>query len=193
MNESDNDNDTAILDEDVTQQDGGAPATPLEPAQPGDGGAGDGDPPDVIEEPEQPDPEPPDIRRFAIVADGTVVNVTEADLPYGEAQGWIESDTAGIGWLYADGEFTPPEPQPEPVPQACTRRQGRLALLQAGHLDAVEDAIAAITDPTERRAAQIEYEADTWQRSNQFLISMWAHLGGTEAELDDLFRTAVTL
>lgn len=189
------DNDTAILDEDVTQPGDSVPATQLEPAQSADGGAGGDEPPtddtDVTGDPEPPSP--PDIRRFAIVDGGTVVNVTEADLPYGLAQGWIESDTAGIGWLYADGEFAPPAPQPEPVPQACTRRQGRLALLHAGHLDAVEDAIAAITDPTERRAAQIEYEADTWQRGNQFLQGMWAALGGTEDELDDLFRLAVTL
>ena len=42
-------------------------------------------------------------------------------------------------------------------------------------------------------AAQIEYEADTWERSNAFLQQMWAGLGGTPEQLDDLFRMAVTL
>lgn len=79
------------------------------------------------------------------------------------------------------------------VPQSCTRRQGRLALLQAGQLDAVETAIAAITDPVQRMSAQIEYEADTWERGNAFLQAMWAQLGGTPGELDDLFMSAVTL
>ena len=79
------------------------------------------------------------------------------------------------------------------VPQSCTRRQGRLALLQAGQLDAVETAIAAITDPVQRMSAQIEYEADTWERANAFLQAMWAQLGGTPDELDDLFMSAVTL
>lgn len=79
------------------------------------------------------------------------------------------------------------------VPQSCTRRQGRLALLQAGHLDAVETAIAAITDPVQRMSAQIEYEADTWERANAFLQAMWAQLGGTPDELDELFMSAVTL
>lgn len=79
------------------------------------------------------------------------------------------------------------------VPQSCTRRQGRLALLQAGQLDAVETAIAAITDPVQRMSAQIEYEADTWERGNAFLQAMWAQLGGTPGELDDLFMLAVTL
>ena len=79
------------------------------------------------------------------------------------------------------------------VPPKVTRRQGRLALLAHGHLDDVEAVIDAIADPAERRAAQIEYEADTWERSNAFLQSMWAQLGGTPAQLDDLFRLAVTL
>src|SRR5699024_1523488 len=51
--------------------------------------------------------------------------------------------------------YTPPPPAPTPIPAQVTRRQGRLALLEAGKLDAVESAIAAITDPTERRAAEI--------------------------------------
>lgn len=79
------------------------------------------------------------------------------------------------------------------VPQRCTRRQGRLALLQSGLLAAVEASIAAIEDPTARRAAQIEYEADAWERGNAFLQQMWAQQGGTPAQLDDLFTLAATL
>lgn len=84
----------------------------------------------------------------------------------------------------------PPEPQPDPVPHSCTRRQGQRALLEAGKLDAAEAAISAIPDAFEKRVAQVEYEAGTWERSNPFLIGMWSQLGGTDAELDDLFRRA---
>lgn len=89
-----------------------------------------------------------------------------------------------------DPDYVPPEPE---VPDRCTRRQGRLALLQVGKLDLVEQALDAIQDPTEKKAAQIEYEADTWERHNQFLQDMWARLGGTLDELDDLFALAVHL
>lgn len=89
--------------------------------------------------------------------------------------------------------YEPPPPTPAPVPATCTRRQGRLALLQAGYLSAVEQSIATITDPAQRMAAQIEYEADTWERDNAFLQGMWAQLGGTAEQLDDLFRLASTL
>lgn len=89
-----------------------------------------------------------------------------------------------------DPDYVPPEPE---VPERCTRRQGRLALLQVGKLDLVEQALDAIQDPTEKKAAQIEYEADTWERHNQFLQTMWTRLGGTLGELDDLFALAVHL
>lgn len=79
------------------------------------------------------------------------------------------------------------------VPFSCTRRQGRLALLQINKLDAVETAIAAIADPVQKRAAQIEYEAATWEKESAFVQSMWTQFGGTPEELDDLFRLAVTL
>ena len=79
------------------------------------------------------------------------------------------------------------------VPTACTRRQGRLALLQAGKLSEAESAIASIPDHVQRSAAQIEYEADTWERANPFLQRLWAGMGGTEQELDELFALAVTL
>lgn len=79
------------------------------------------------------------------------------------------------------------------TPERCSKRQGELALLEAGKLDAVEAGIAAITDPVAKRRAQIEYGADVWERDNPFLQGMWTALGGTSEELDDLFRLAVTL
>lgn len=79
------------------------------------------------------------------------------------------------------------------VPKSCTRRQGRLALLAYGLLDDAETAIAAITDAAAKREAQIEYEADTWERSNPFLASLWTQLGGTPQSLDEAFALAVTL
>ncbi len=79
------------------------------------------------------------------------------------------------------------------IPKSCSRRQGRLALLAFGLDDDAEAAIAAITDPVQKREAQIEYEADTWERSNPFLQRLWAQLGGTPQSLDEAFALAVTL
>lgn len=100
---------------------------------------------------------------------------------------WVQSDTAGIGWAYAGSVFTPPV-APVVVPQTITRRQGRLALLQAGKLDATEATVKA-----GGAAAAIEYEAGTWERHNPFLTQVWEALGGDSQGLDDLFTTAASL
>lgn len=119
-------------------------------------------------------------------------------IPFTASPDDVEQHCRDIYAAAIAGEYGPvahyvaPPPEPEPVPQVVTRRQGRLALLEVGKLDQVEAAIAAIADPVERRAAEIEYEADTWERSNAFLQSMWAQLGGTESELDELFILAAS-
>lgn len=88
----------------------------------------------------------------------------------------------------------PADPLPLPVPASCTRRQGLLALLAFGFKRSdIEAQIAAIADETEREEAQIEYEANVWERANPRLQQMWAALGGDLASLDHLFRMAVTL
>lgn len=88
--------------------------------------------------------------------------------------------------------FGTPDPMEAPVPHACTRRQGQRALLEVGRLDEVEAAITSISDPLQKRVAQVEYEAATWERNNPFLMGMWSQLGGTDEELDNLFQLAVT-
>lgn len=134
-------------------------------------------------------------KTYAIIENGVVANMALAAKAL--ESNWVLA-TAGvsIGWLHDGTAFSPPpapEPEPDPVPQSCSRRQGQRALLVHGHLDDVEAAIDAISDPFERRDAQIEYEAGTWERDNPFVQQMWAQLGGTPEQLDDLFRMAVTL
>lgn len=89
----------------------------------------------------------------------------------------------------------PPEPEPESpsVPGAVTMRQARLALLAAGKLQAVSDAIAALPS-LQKDAAQIEWEfAATVERASPFLASLSVDLDLDEAELDALFVAAAQL
>ena len=98
-----------------------------------------------------------------------------------------------LAWVDIEGNTPEPYvPPPPPVPQRVTRRQGRLALLESGKLAEVEGMIAGIEDPVEQMAAQIEYEADTWERSNLFLQSMWALVSDPKPPLDDLFTLAAS-
>lgn len=126
--------------------------------------------------------------RYAIIQDGIVINVIEADAAFAQTVGGIQSDIASPGDLYANGEFTRP-PVTIPVPSSVTRGQFKLALLQMDLLDTVEAAIAASD-----RATQINYaERLDFERNHPLVITMAAALGKTEAEVDALFVLAATL
>ena len=106
----------------------------------------------------------------------------------GEAIEWLSPDVA--------------QPSPEaiaaemarlatviPVPVSVSAAQGRLALLQAGVLDALEDWVVA-----QPRATQIEYYSrGTWRRDWPLVATGATVMGLTEGQVDDLFILAATL
>lgn len=83
---------------------------------------------------------------------GDQIDLFRADV----AQYGGEIDEALLAEVQA--EWVPPPPPPVVIPQSVTMRQARLALLGAGLLDDVNSAIAAIPDPVQRKAAEIEWE-----------------------------------
>jgi hypothetical protein len=68
--------------------------------------------------------------RFAIIENGTVVNVVVADAEIASANGWIACPDAGPGWTYADGVFTAPVVV-EPVAPPAPTKEELLAQLNA--------------------------------------------------------------
>lgn len=88
------------------------------------------------------------------------------------------------------------KPMPAPtqvVPAQVTKRQGRLALLAAGKLAAVTDAIAALPSP-QREAAEIEWnDASNYERASPFVALLAAEVGLDDEELDALFVAAAQL
>lgn len=92
------------------------------------------------------------------------------------------------GEFYGFGEDPPPAP--DPVPEAVTARQARLALLGAGVLDQVDAALAAIPG-SQGRAAQIEWEyASAIRRDSPLIAALAPMLGLTGEQVDYLFRAA---
>lgn len=87
--------------------------------------------------------------------------------------------------------FLAAQAAPAPVPSVVTMRQARLALLQAGLLGTVNSNIAEMSG-AEGEAARITWEYAQTVDRNHALIAVIAP-GLTDAEIDDLFRTAAAL
>ena len=72
-------------------------------------------------------------------------------------------------------------------------RQTRLALLNAGLLSQVEDAIAALAEP-DKSQVQIEWQyAKEVYRNDNWLVALSEELGLSSSEVDDLFYNAYAI
>jgi len=79
------------------------------------------------------------------------------------------------------------------LPSVATARQIRLALLDAGLLDSIQNAFTDLAEPMKTRA-QIEWEYATEINKNSPLIQkLYPKLGLTEEQLDDLFVAAAEI
>lgn len=79
------------------------------------------------------------------------------------------------------------------TPKSVTMRQARLALLGAGLLATVSDAVATMAG-AEGDAARIEWEfSSEVKRDQPLVIALAPVLGMTDAQLDDLFIAAAAL
>ena len=77
---------------------------------------------------------------------------------------------------------------------SLTRRQFKLALLENGLLETIEQMIGAIEDPTVKARIQIEYsESERFERSNESVQYMLGVLDLTSDQVDEMWRHAMTL
>jgi len=106
------------------------------------------------------------------------------------APGWADY----LAWLASGGVpeamaiTTPPEPT-DPIPLSVTRFQARAALHLAGLLDDAEAAIAQ-AHPLSRIAWE---HAHVYRRDSPTVISIGQQLGLSEADMDELFKTAASI
>ena len=77
---------------------------------------------------------------------------------------------------------------------SLSRRQFKLALLENGLLNTVEEMIESIEDPTIKARIQIEYsESERFERSNESVQYMLGVLNLTSDQVDEMWHFAMTL
>lgn len=117
------------------------------------------------------------------LADGALIPADPLNTDYAEYLEWakVDGNTA---------EPAPAAPVISDVPASVTPRQARLALLLAGHLQAVEDAINALP-ADQSQAARIGWDyASSVERASPLVATLGAALSLSGAQLDALFVTA---
>ena len=93
-------------------------------------------------------------------------------------------------WLAAGNAPLPAKVPSLVVPSRVLMHRARLALLDAGLLDAVEAELASLPQP-QRRRALIEWEfSPTLDRDHGLVPAMAAALGLTDEQIDGLFLAA---
>lgn len=134
--------------------------------------------------------------RFLRIESNVVTNAEEwdEDPPAEPGVNYVQSDSFGIGYTFdpATGAFSPPVPAVV-VPADVSMRQARLALLAAGLLTNVQNAMNAAP-----QAYQIEWEyAVSVERHRTVGVdivgAMAAQLGLTSDQVDALFIAAAAI
>lgn len=133
------------------------------------------------------------VLRAAIIENGVVVNVVEAEESFAQAQGWIINPNVNRGDIYSNGTFMPPEPDPEPVPASISIRK----FWQQLYLDGVTEdhAIATVEAqlPNPQRALVLIdlKKSQIVLRDRPALVQLAPLLGyDTPEKMDEFFRKA---
>lgn len=137
--------------------------------------------------------------RIALIRDGVVENVVEAEEEFAPPQGVLAVATqeAGPEWRYEAGIFLAPL-EKAAVPGAITMFQAReqlrrIAAPEGGTLlDAVNALVEARRDEEPTLALAWEYATHV-NRSSMFVGSLAARLSLSDETLDELFRQAATI
>lgn len=137
--------------------------------------------------------------RAAIIQNGKVVNIVEADEAFAAEQGWVLTDTAQIGWSYDGQTFTPPAGpsiEDQRAQMTTTRAKFAIAAHGAGIITAAEAEAWAggnslpsavdglITSLPDRIDA---LTATTVRRTAPLITALQADLSLTDAQVDALF------
>lgn len=133
---------------------------------------------------------------FVLDANGVIINAIVVD-SLSVIPGLVDASIGGAIGDSIIGGVLHRKPTPavvQEVPKSVTRRQARQALQMQGLLANIQPLIDAIPDAGLRAIAQIYWDdAQDFERSNQWVITLGAGLGLSPTQIDNLFITASRL
>lgn len=112
------------------------------------------------------------------LSDGAIVPQDEQNVDWQKYQQWRQAGNS-------PAPFTPPT---FGVPQEVSRFQGRAALIQAGHMAAIQAYIDAPT--TDIMVKEAWANVTVFRRQSLMMLTVASVLGLSEEELDNLFIAA---
>jgi len=117
------------------------------------------------------------------IEDGACIPADAANTDYAAYLAWLEEGNSPL----------PADAITAPVPSSVTMRQARLALLGAGLLAQVNEAVAAMPG-AEGDAARITWEfSGEVRRNDPLVVQLASSLNLSDEQLDQLFTTAAAL
>lgn len=134
---------------------------------------------------------------YGVTAARAAFNAENSSAPLASDEAYVQHVLARAveNWCAQYAAVAPPPDIPpvvvEGVPQSVTRRQGRQALILAGKLHLVQQAIDAIPDATQRAMMQSEWDdSQEFHRQRPSLILLATAIGLDAAATDALFIQA---
>ena len=146
------------------------------------------------------------MRAALVRSDGSIENVILVGDGYTPPSGLTlvpdPEEQAAIGGTYADGAFSAPpaaEPEPEPMLRVVAMWRARTIMKvtpwgEGTLFQAVQAAIAALTDPLQKASAEEALErGDVFDRDGVFVPMLAQAVGISDEQLDDLMAQAAAL
>ncbi|MES2183037.1 MAG: hypothetical protein V4505_00695 [Pseudomonadota bacterium] len=133
---------------------------------------------------------------YAVIDNGMVVNIAEANAVFAASQGWIDGVGAAIGDLWDGTQFSKPPAPPPAVPQSVAMWKARTVLLDVDGQNLnprVDQLIAALPEPYQS-AAKVKWDyAGFVDRTDSLVLALIQQTSLTEERTDALFIQAATL
>jgi hypothetical protein len=127
--------------------------------------------------------------RYAVIRDGEVFTVTEADEETATREGWIPCDESVARGDLWDGQAFSKSVPPLPIPESIDPRQFRQSLTHFGFRTDVESAVSSMDQDTKDWYAF----AQSFDRHHPMVLSVAQQIGYTPDQMDQVWSYGASI